>query len=70
MFINFDNRVTIIDAKHYEKNVKLTLMNIASNIAKNLKVDWFIYLDADEFLILSNQFIGVKNFFNHYNNSH
>ena len=70
MFINFDNRVTIIDAKHYEKNVKLTLMNIASNIAKNLKVDWFIYLDADEFLILSNQFIDVKHFLNHYSNAH
>ena len=70
VFINFDNRVTIIDAKHYEKNVKLTLMNIASNIAKNLKVDWFIYLDADEFLILSNQFIDVKHFLNHYSNAH
>jgi hypothetical protein len=70
VFSNFDNRVTIIDAKHYEKNVKITLMNIASNIAKNLKVDWFIYLDADEFFILSNQFIDIKHFLNRYSNAH
>jgi hypothetical protein len=70
VFNNFDNRVTVIDAKHYERNVKLKLMNVAAKIAKNLKVDWFIYLDADEFLILSNQFIGVKHFLNHYTNAH
>jgi len=70
VFNNFDNRVTVIDAKHYETNVKLKLMNVAAKIAKNLKVDWFIYLDADEFLILSNQFIGVKHFLDHYTNAH
>ena len=70
VFSNFDNRVTIIDAKYYETNVKIHLMNVAAKIAKKLNVDWFIYLDADEFLILSNQFIGVKHFLNHYNNAH
>jgi hypothetical protein len=70
VFSNFDNRVTVIDAKNCEKNVKLTLMNTASNIAKNLKVDWFIYLDADEFFILNNQFIDIKQFLNHYRNAH
>jgi hypothetical protein len=70
VFKKFDNRVTIIDAKHYEKNVKIQLMNVAAKIAKQLNVDWLIYLDADEFLILSNQFIGVKHFLNHYNNAH
>jgi hypothetical protein len=70
VFCNFDNRIKIIDAKHYERNVKITLMNVAAKIAKNLKVDWFIYLDADEFLILNDQFIGVKHFLNHYNNAH
>lgn len=70
VFYNFDNRVTIIDAKHCEKNVKITLMNLAAKIANKLKVDWFIYLDADEFLILNNQFIGVKHFLNHYSNAH
>jgi hypothetical protein len=70
VFNNFDNRVTVIDAKNYETNVKLNLMNVAAKIAKKLKVDWFIYLDADEFLILSNQFIGVKHFLNHYSNAH
>jgi hypothetical protein len=70
VFLGFDNRVTVVDAKKYEKNVKLTLMNVAAKIAKRINVDWFIYLDADEFLILSNQFIGVKHFLNHYNNAH
>ena len=37
VFNNFDNRVTVIDAKHYETNVKLTLMNVAAKIAKKLK---------------------------------
>jgi hypothetical protein len=70
IFSNFDNRVTIIDAKKYETNVKIQLMNFAAKIAKRLRVDWFIYLDADEFLILKNDFIGVKHFLNHYNNAH
>jgi hypothetical protein len=70
VFNNFDNRVTVIDAKKYETNVKIRLMNVAAKIAKGLNVDWFIYLDADEFLILGNKFIGVKHFLNHYNNSH
>lgn len=70
VFHGFDNRVTVIDAKKYKKNVKLTLMNVAAKIAKRINVDWFIYLDADEFLILSNKFIGVKQFLNHYNNAH
>ena len=70
VFNNFDNRVTVIDAKKYETNVKIRLMNVAAKIAKRLNVDWFIYLDADEFLILGNQFIGVKHFLNHYNNAH
>ena len=39
VFKKFDSRVTIIDAKHSEKNVKLTLMNVAVKIAQNLKVD-------------------------------
>jgi hypothetical protein len=70
VFANFDNRIKIIDAKKYESNVKLRLMNVAAKIAKGLRVDWFIYLDADEFLILHNKFIGVKHFLNHYNNAH
>ena len=34
-------------------------MNEALKIAKMYKADWFIYLDADEFIIL-NDFKGVK----------
>ena len=70
VFNGFDSRVTIINAKKYESNVKISLMNVATKIAKNLNVDWFIYLDADEFLILGNQFIGVKHFLNHFKNAH
>jgi hypothetical protein len=70
VFNNFDNRITVIDAKKYETNVKIRLMNNAAKIAKKINVDWFIYLDADEFLILGNQFIGVKHFLNHFKNAH
>lgn len=66
VFSNFDNRVTIIDAKYYETNVKIHLMNVAAKIAKKLNVDWFIYLDADEFLILNSFFKDVKHFLNAY----
>jgi hypothetical protein len=70
VFSGFDKRVMVIDANKYETNIKMTLMNVASKLAKGFNVDWFIYLDADEFLILGNQFIGVKHFLNHYKNTH
>lgn len=35
-------------------------------MAQILNVDWFIYLDADEFIILNNNFIGVKQLLNNY----
>jgi hypothetical protein len=40
-------------------------MKRATEIACLMKADWFLYLDADEFLIL-NRFIGVKHMLNHY----
>ena len=36
-----------------EKEVKIKLMNEATKIAQKQKIDWFIYLDADEFIILN-----------------
>lgn len=66
VFSNFDKRVIIKEIKTNKQNIKNTLMNCATNIATNLNLDWFIYLDADEFLILHNQFKGVKHFLNTY----
>lgn len=65
VFKNFDKRVTIINVDLGD-NIKLTLMNNAKNIAKKMNLDWFIYLDADEFLILNKFFKGVKHFLNSY----
>ena len=67
VFANFDKRVVIIKANLEDGNIKQTLMNNASNMAIKLNLDWFIYLDADEFLILNKQFTGVKHFLNKYN---
>lgn len=66
IFINFDRRVNIIKIDLETNNIKLMLMNKAKEIAKKLNMDWFIYLDADEFLILNNMFKGVKHFLNAY----
>jgi hypothetical protein len=66
VFANFDKRVTIINAYLEDGNIKQILMTNATNIAIKLNLDWFIYLDADEFLILNNQFKGVKQFLNRY----
>jgi hypothetical protein len=65
-FENFDKRVIIIKANLPDGNIKQQLMNEAKEYAKKLNLDWFIYLDADEFLILNNIFKGVKHFLNTY----
>ena len=69
VFQNFDKRVTVarIDT---DGPVKISLMNKAINIAKKINVDWFIYLDADEFIILHNKFKGIKGFLNIYGRAH
>ena len=70
IFSNFDKRVSIIRIELNEGNIKQTLMNNAINIAKKWDLDWFIYLDADEFLILNKLFKGVKHFLNTYSGAH
>lgn len=65
VFHNFDKRVITIPYNR-ENPVKLKLMNKAIYMAKRLKVDWFIYLDADEFIILNNKFKGIKELLNKY----
>lgn len=68
VFRNFDKRVKIIPC--FQPNpVKIPLMNAAISIAKRIKVDWFIYLDADEFIIL-NKFEGIKKMLNNYSFAH
>jgi hypothetical protein len=68
VFQNFDKRVAIIrfDTPPSQANVKIQLMNNALQIAKQMKVDWFIYLDADEFIILNNNLTGIKDLLNRY----
>ena len=67
VFRNFDKRVKIINVSHMNGAIKTELMNVAANISKSLKIDWLLYLDADEFLILNHKkFKGVKHFLDHY----
>ncbi len=69
VFKNFDKRVKIIDASHVEGAIKMLLMNKAAKIAQQLKMDWMIYLDADEFIILNKRFIGIKHLLSVYNHA-
>ena len=57
-FVNFKNRV-IVERCEMENPVKIPLMQRASDIAKSAGAHWFIYLDADEFLIL-NTYANIK----------
>jgi len=66
VFNNFNKKVKIIYTDLDGGNIKLKLMNTAKNIANNMNLDWFIYIDADEFLILNKIFKGVKHFLNSY----
>jgi hypothetical protein len=65
VFQKFDKRVITIPYNG-ENPVKLKLMNNAIHMARKLNVDWFIYLDADEFIILNNNFKGIKALLNKY----
>ena len=66
VFSNFDKRVSIIRVELPDGNIKIHLMNYAAKLANRLNLNWFIYLDADEFLILNNLFKNVKHFLNTY----
>ena len=68
VFNHFDKRVTVIRCCSNHP-VKLPLMNTSIKIAKRLNVDWFIYLDADEFVIL-NKYNNVKDLLNNYHHAH
>ena len=64
VFKNFDKRV-IVERCEINEAPKFTLMKKASIIASKMGADWFIYLDADEFIIL-NRYRGVKEMLNKY----
>jgi hypothetical protein len=66
-FINFDKRIKIYRCE-VDGPIKMKLMMNATNIANFYKADWFLYLDADEFLIL-NRFNGVKQMLSYYNHA-
>jgi hypothetical protein len=66
VFKHFDKRVKIIRSELPDGNIKLQLMNSARILAKQMNLDWFIYLDADEFLIINKFFKGVRHFLNSY----
>ena len=68
VFENFDKRVKIINVSHLNNGIKMILMNKASIIANYLKMDWMIYLDADEFIIL-NKYKDIKQFLTVYNHA-
>jgi hypothetical protein len=69
-FDNFDKRVKIINVSHLENPIKMMLMNKAAEIANLMKVDWMIYLDADEFIILNdNNYSGIKHLLSVYNHA-
>jgi hypothetical protein len=69
VFKNFDKRVKIIDASTVEGAIKMNLMNKAAKIGRFLKMDWIIYLDADEFIILNKNIIGIKHLLSVYNHA-
>jgi hypothetical protein len=53
-------------------NIKLHLMDEAISTAKKYNIDWFIYLDADEFIVLNNNataITNIKGFLSFYNNA-
>jgi hypothetical protein len=60
VFNDFDSRV-IIKTCTIESSIKSQLMNEAIVTAKNYNLDWYIYLDADEFIILNDKATNITN---------
>lgn len=50
--------------------IKIPFMNKAIQMSRKMNVDWFIYLDADEFIILNTKENNIKYLLNFYNNAH
>ena len=69
VFMNFDKRVEIVDVSQMKNPIKIKLMNMASEISRNLDMDWMIYLDADEFLMINKKYVGVKHLLSEFNHA-
>jgi hypothetical protein len=70
VFIGFDRRIKIVNVSLLENPIKISLMNLSVSLAKTLKADWMIYLDADEFLILNDKNMNVNQLLENYNFAH
>jgi len=68
VFKGFDKRVKIIDVSDLNNPIKLRLMGKAIDISNFLKMDWMIYLDADEYIIL-NKYKNIKELLSVYNHA-
>ena len=69
VFNNFDPRI-VINTCNMKTNIKLHLMDEAITTAKKYNVDWFIYLDADEFIVFNDKVTNIttiKGFLSLYN---
>jgi hypothetical protein len=69
VFKDFDSRV-VINTCTIKTNIKIHLMNEAITTAKKYNVDWFIYLDADEFIVFNDKvtnITNIKDFLSFYN---
>ena len=60
------NTKLTIERIDFDGNIKRSCMELAINIAKANKYTWMLYLDADEFLVLSNN--TVHDFLSSYKN--
>jgi len=67
-FKNFSKRV-IIERGEWANPVKMLLMKRAVSIATKMGMDWMLYLDADEYLVLNNC-SNVKQFLYRHNFAH
>jgi len=64
---DFGSRVTVLNVGNMENPIKLKLMKLAVKIGQNLRADWILYLDADEFLILHRRLKDVTALLSFYN---
>lgn len=69
VFANFDKRVEIINVSYLKNPIKLILLNKATKIARNQDMDWMIYMDADEFLILNKKYVGIRHLLSEFNHA-
>jgi hypothetical protein len=65
----FPPNVYVIPTK-LSNRVKITLMNQASNLAKQENADWMIYLDADEYIVLHPTIKSINHLLFYYRHAH